>query len=76
MTASLHSRIDVKSVPGLISTFTPELADGCFRTHHVDFLRNFVQRSTLKRDGYGRPSTFKVPTYDPVPTAVMGCGIL
>ena len=30
----------------------------------------------LKRDGYGRPSTFKVPAYDPVPIAVMGCGIL
>ena len=30
----------------------------------------------LKKDGYGRPSTFKVPAYDPVPIAVMGCGIL
>ena len=30
----------------------------------------------LKSDGYGRPSTFKVPAYDPVPIAVMGCGIL
>jgi len=30
----------------------------------------------LKRDGHGGPSTFKVPTYDPVPIAVMGCGIL
>ena len=30
----------------------------------------------LKSDGYGRPSAFKVPAYDPVPIAVMGCGIL
>jgi len=30
----------------------------------------------LKSDGYGRLSTFKVPAYDPVPIAVMGCGIL
>ena len=30
----------------------------------------------VKSDGYGRLSAFKVPTYDPVPIAVMGCGIL
>jgi len=29
-----------------------------------------------KSDGRGRPSTFKMPAYDPVPIAVMGCGIL
>ena len=31
----------------------------------------------LRSDGRGsRPSTFKMPAYDPVPIAVMGCGIL
>jgi len=30
----------------------------------------------VKSDGYGRLSAFKVHTYDPVPIAVMGCGIL
>ena len=31
----------------------------------------------LRSDGRGsRPSMFKMPAYDPVPIAVMGCGIL
>jgi len=29
-----------------------------------------------KSDGGDRPSTFKMPAYDPVPILVMGCGIL
>jgi hypothetical protein len=29
-----------------------------------------------KSDTHGRPSTFKMPAYDPVPIVVMGCGIL
>ena len=40
-------------------------------------ISNSVGESNFsKSDGRGRPSTFKMPAYDPVPVAIMGCGIL
>ena len=75
-------------LPGLASgTFIPQLTFLMGRGHewpkmsevHLSSAARFRtainssgRSNFLKSDGRGRPSTFKVPAYDPVPIAVMG----